>query len=132
MRDPLAVDALLVFFGGVFAIVGWAAITSNEVPLSLPAAGAGAAGTVVLAAIVGRYYAKLSAFGRRVVSPAETPREQARVALLIAAGILARVSLGLLPDTAVPALFGVAVAMVALGLGHCLWRWYTAPDHSSH
>ncbi|EMA22484.1 hypothetical protein [Haloarcula argentinensis] len=79
MRDPLAVDALLVFFGGVFAVAGWAVITSNEVPLSLLAVGAGVAGTLVLAALVGRYDAQLSAFWRRVSSPAETPRERARV-----------------------------------------------------
>jgi len=132
MRDPLAVDALLVFFGGVFAVVSWAAITSNEAPLSLPAAGAGVAGTVVLTAIVGRYYAQLSALWRQVASPAETPRDRAQVGLLIMVAILARLSLGLLPDTAIPALFGVAVAMVALSLGHGLWRWYTGPDHSSH
>jgi hypothetical protein len=132
MRDPLAVDALLVFFGGVFAVVSWAAITSNEAPLSLAAAGAGVAGTVVLAALVGRYGAQLSALWRRVSSPAETPRERARVGALIVVAILARLSLGLLPDTAVPALFGVAVTMVALGLGHGFWRWQTAPAHSSH
>ena len=132
MRDPLAVDALLVFFGGVFAVVGWAAITSNAAPLSLPAAGAGVAGTVVLAALVGRYYARLSALWRRVSSPAETPRERAQMGLLIVAAILARLSLGLLPDTAIPALFGVALALVVLGFGHGLWWWYTAPDHSSH
>ncbi|RLM45101.1 hypothetical protein DVK00_11700 [Haloarcula sp. Atlit-47R] len=132
MRDPLAVDALLVFSGGVFAVVGWAAITANAVPLSLPAAGAGVAGTVVLAALVGQYYAQLSRFWRWVSSPAETPRERARVGLLLVAAILARLSLTLLPDTAVPALSGIAVAMVALGLGHSLWRWYTAPEHSSH
>ncbi|AHB67429.1 hypothetical protein HISP_01965 [Haloarcula hispanica N601] len=132
MRDPLAVDALLVFFGGVFAVVSWAALTSNQTSLSLSAAGAGVAGTVVLAVLVGRYYAQLPAFGRWVSSPAETPRARARVALLIVAAILVRLSLGLLPDTAIPALFGVAVAMVALGLGHSLWRWHTAPDHSSH
>ena len=132
MRDPLAVDALLVFFGGVFAVVSWAAITSNQTPLTLSAAGAGVAGTVVLAVLVGRYYAQLSALWRRVSSPAETPRERARVGALIVAVILARLSLGLLPDTAIPAFFGVAVAMVALGLGHGLWRWNTTPDHSSH
>ncbi|GGM34209.1 hypothetical protein [Haloarcula argentinensis] len=64
MRDPLAVDALLVFFGGVFAVAGWAVITSNEVPLSLLAVGAGVARTLVLAALVGRYDAQLSAFWR--------------------------------------------------------------------
>ncbi|EMA28950.1 hypothetical protein [Haloarcula japonica] len=132
MRDPLAVDALLVFFGGVFAVVSWAAITSNEAPLSLPAAGVGVAGTVVLAALAGHYYPQLSALWRWVSSPAETTRERARVALLIVAAILARLSLGLLPDTAIPALFGVALALVALGLGHGIWRWCTAPDHSSH
>ncbi|MGB9930165.1 hypothetical protein [Haloarcula amylolytica] len=132
MRDPLAVDVLLVFFGGVFAVVGWAAIISNEAPLSLPAAGAGVAGTVVLAVLVGRYFAQLSALWRWVPSPAETPRERAQVGLLIVAALLARLSLGLLPDTAIPALFGAAVAMVALGLGHSLWRWYASPDHGSH
>ncbi|WP_058992934.1 hypothetical protein [Haloarcula sp. CBA1127] len=132
MRDPLAVDALLVFFGGVFAVVGWAAITSNAALLSLPAAGAGVAGTLVLAAFVGRYYAQLSALWRPVSSPAETPGERAQMGLLIVAVILARLSLGLLPDTAIPALFGVALALVVLGFGHGLWRWYTDPDHSSY
>ncbi|NLV07703.1 hypothetical protein GOC83_16330 [Haloarcula rubripromontorii] len=120
MRDPLAVDALLVFFGGVFAVVGWAVISSNGAPLSLSAAGAGVAGTVVLAALVGRYYVQLSGLWRWVSSPAETPRERARVGLLIVTAIFARLSLTLLPDTAIPALFGGAVAMVALGFGHSL------------
>jgi len=132
MRDPLAGDALLVFFGGVFAVVSWAALSSSEAPLSLPVAGAGVAGTVVLAALVGRYYVQLLALGRWVSSPAETPQDRAQVGLLIIVAILVRLSLGLLPDTAIPALFGVAVAMVALGLGRSLWRWHSLPDHSSH
>jgi len=120
MRDPLALDAGLVIYGGVLAIVVGASIVSDTGALSTPAVVAGVVATLTVAGLA-------TVAGGRVVqwfdTSADTSRERARYVLPLVALVVVRLFvLPLLPPVAFHGLFGVTVAMVAVGGGRAAWR----------
>ncbi|WP_135303901.1 hypothetical protein [Haloarcula amylovorans] len=120
MRDPLALDALLVVFGGSVAILTGAVIYADGGSLVVPVALTGVAVTLIVALLARRFASHIDVPDYWRTEPAETPRKRALLALLMMALIFVRFFV--LPLLPLDGVFGAAVTAVVVGLARALTR----------
>ncbi|MBX0296286.1 hypothetical protein [Haloarcula nitratireducens] len=120
MRDPLALDALLVVFGGSVAILTGAVIHADGGSLAVPVALAGVAVTLTAALLARRFASRIDVPDYWRTEPAETLRKRALLALSMIALVFVR--LFVLPLLPLDWIFGTAATVAAVGLVHALTR----------
>ena len=123
MRDPLAIDAILVIFGGTLTVVSGAVLYANDGQVNVPAVLAGVVLTLACAAVVWSVRERLTAPLSRATEPTETPRQRARYVLPIVGLVLVRfLVLPLLPPVTLHGFVGAMATLVAIGTGRALYR----------
>jgi len=123
VRDPLALDATLVVFGGTLTLLTGAALYADGARPNVLAVGIGATVTAGCAAAVWWHREQLADAIRWAAEPAETPRERARYVLPLFGLVLARfLVLPLLPPVALHGFAGAMAALTLLGAGRALHR----------
>ncbi|MBV0925338.1 hypothetical protein KTS45_14120 [Halomicroarcula limicola] len=120
MRDPLALDALLVVFGGSVAVLTGAVIHADGGSLAVPVAASGVAVTLTAALLARRFASRIDAPDSWWSEPAETPRRRALFALSVMALVFFRFFV--LPLLPLDVIFGAAVTTAAVGLVRALTR----------
>jgi len=114
MRDPLAIDATLVIFGGTMAVLAGTIVLTGERSPAGEAIVAGATLTIGTAVVAHQFAPKFHSVERWL---SETDRGQTTLVLLAVTAVVARLFLlPLLPGIAVDGMAGAAAAIAGVGL----------------